>query len=306
MSLILNILKNVGILIGGTILVFLAVSAVVIPLMLLSDAIKWPGRRRKPSGPSDVGRIRGRMTRAALPTLSLTPAKEPGFSKLGGAPELPSGAEWPTGDRGPRAFVAQIDLGALRAHGGPEWLSNEGRIYAFVDEDRNGFADLVCILHSSEPPGPARAAASGPGKPFLERRVAFETYESVPSLEWLGIDLTEINVSPEELDELAEAPDAPFGDEVQHRIGGYPSEIQDERMAISCELMRRGLPGDGTTEITPAIERASKQWRLLLQIDSDPALKMNWGDGGRLYVFIREKDALKGDFSQTVTISQTY
>jgi uncharacterized protein YwqG len=108
------------------------------------------------------------------------------------------------------------------------------------------------------------------------------------------------------LDELSGLSDA-FGDQIQHRIGGYPSEIQDEQMAISCELMRRGLPPEyAGTEITPAIERASKQWRLLLQIDSDPALTMNWGDGGRLYVFIREKDARAGDFSRTVTISQTY
>lgn len=137
--------------------------------------------------------------------------------------------------------------------------------------------------------------------------MAFETYTSLPSLDWLGVDLADADLAEQELDELADTPDKPFGNELQHRIGGYPSEIQNERMAISCELMRRGLPAEHEgTEVTPAIERASKQWRLLMQIDSDPALKMNWGDGGRLYVFIREKDALKGDFSQTVTISQTY
>ena len=307
LSLILTFLKNVGILVGGTILVFLAFFAVVVPLMLLSDAIKGRGRRRNSPGPSEFGRSRGRMARAALPTLLLTPAKKPGFSKLGGAPELPCGTDWPIGHCGPRAFVAQIDLKAVRQHGGPDWLGHEGRLYAFVDEDQHGYADVVRIIHSSEPPGPARAAAPSRGEALPERRIAFEAYKSVPSLEWLGIDLTETNVSNEELDHLAGAPDAPFGDEIQHRIGGYPSEIQDERMAISCELMRRGLPPEYEgTEITPAIERASKQWRMLLQLDSDPALRMNWGDGGRLYVFIREKDALKGDFSQTVTISQSY
>jgi uncharacterized protein YwqG len=105
------------------------------------------------------------------------------------------------------------------------------------------------------------------------------------------------------LDRLADFPDEPFGDELQHRIGGYPSEIQSSQMAVECELAARGL--EAGAEVTDAIRRASKQWRLLLQIDSDPALKMNWGGGGRLYVFIRQKHAEAGDFSRTVTISET-
>lgn len=306
MSLILSILKNVGIVVGGTIAVFLVFSAVVIPFMLLSEAMKGRGRRRKRSGPSEFGRVRGRMTRAALPTLLMTPAKSPGFSKLGGDPQLPSGAAWPTSDRGPRAFVAQIDLEAVRGQGGPEWLGDEGCLYAFVDEEGYGFADQVRVIRTCEPPGRAVRPPT-PANVFPERHVAFESYASIPSLNWLGIDLVELDVSDDELDALSGLPDGPFADKIQHRIGGYPSEIQDEQMAISCELMRRGLPSDFEgTEITPAIMRASKQWRLLLQIDSDPALKMNWGDGGRLYVFIREKDALNGDFSQTVTVSQSY
>lgn len=306
MIFVWEFVRGVGTLIGGTILVFLAFSAVVVPLMFLADAIKNRGRSRRSRRPSAFARIRGRMTRAAQPTLLLTPAKEPGFSKLGGDPELAIGMAWP-GDSGRlQRFVAQIDLGAFRTHGGPEWLPSIGRLYAFVDQDRYGFPDLVRVLKTDEPFGPPVAApASIPA--FGERRVAFEAYMSVPSLDWLGVDLAGAGLADHELDELVAAPDKPFGDEIQHRIGGYPSEIQDERMSISCELMRRGLPSeyDGT-EITPAIERAAKQWRLLLQIDSDPALKMNWGDGGRLYVFIREKDALAGDFSRTVTLSQTY
>lgn len=261
----------------------------------------------KPAGPSDFGRIRGRMTRARTTTLLLTPAKTPGFSKLGGDPELPEAAEWPTHEEdGAYAFIAQIDLEAFRPHGGPDWLPMAGRFYAFVNEERYGIEDLVRVVYALEPPGPAVSAP--PKTPlYPERRVGFETYESIPSLDWLGVDLSDMHVDEDELDELAGLPDAPFGDELQHRIGGYPSEIQDTRMHVDCELIRRGLPvlGEGA-EITDAILRAARQWRLLLQVDSDPALKMNWGDGGMLYVFIREKDARAGDFSRTVTISQCY
>lgn len=246
-----------------------------------------------------AGRIRGRMKRMVRETLLLVPAREAGFSKLGGNPELPPGMAWPQGQQ---SFLAQIDLRTFRQHGGPDWLPSDGRLYAFCDETRYGRADLVTVLYSTEPAGPPVAPPARAPR-FPERRVGFLVTPSIPSTDWLDVDLPSLD--DQTLDQLAGIHDEPFGDELQHRIGGYPSEIQGGQMQVECEILRRGIVA-GKREITPAIRRAAAQWRLLLQIDSDPALKMNWGDGGRLYVFIREQDARAGAFSKTVALSQTY
>lgn len=46
------------------------------------------------------------------------------------------------------------------------------------------------------------------------------------------------------------------------------------------------------------------EWRLLLQLDSDDASDMMWGDSGILYFWIREADARAGDFSNVWVILQ--
>ena len=263
-------------------------------------------RKRSGGNLAESARIRGRMTRMARPTLLMTPTKQPGFSKLGGEPDLPIDQVWPGGQKASRAFLAQVDLAEVRAAEGPDWLPADGRLYAFYDDQRLGFADLVQIVHSREPAGESVSCPANvsPKLRFPERRVEFLQLRSIPSLDWLGIDVRELD-DDVDLDELPD-PNEAFGDELQHRIGGYPSEIQEEQMALSCERLRRGLDPYSGEEPASAILRASKAWRLLLQIDSDPALKMNWGDGGMLYVFIREQDARAGDFAKTVTLYQTY
>ena len=260
-----------------------------------------------PRSSIDVRPVAARMRRLVRPTLLLVPAAVPGFSKLGGDPDLPADLAWPAGYERPRTFLAQIDLAELGQEPYIDWLPQEGRLYAFYDPDGHGMADVVSVLYSLEAAGPPSAAPTGAKPQFRERRVAFTALRSAPSLDWLGLDAAEVECDEEEFESLEKIGDAPRSDDVQHRIGGYPNEIQPERMWLSCEHLARGLPEPSWNEsISPAIERAAKEWRLLLQIDSDPALKMNFGDGGRLYVFIRERHARRGDFSKTVALWQTY
>jgi uncharacterized protein YwqG len=244
----------------------------------------------------------------AQPTLLMIEAEGPAFSKLGGAPELPAGSAWPVAHGAPRAFVGQFDLAEIRAAGGLDWLVGEGRLYAFNESDGFGAADDTLLLYSPEPPGPAVAFPGTLSRNlrFGERRVEFRRMTSLPSLEWLGVEATAPQISGPELDEIGDLPERAYAEEPQHRIGGYPAEIQDEQMQVSCEYLARGLEHDYREPVTDDIRGASKDWRLLLQIDSDPKLKMNWGDGGRLYVLIREQDARAGDFSKTVSLWQTY
>jgi uncharacterized protein YwqG len=183
-----------------------------------------------------------------------------------------------------------------------------GALFAFGDELCGGDPDLVRVLHAPEfGPAPRCAPATLPAKRrHPERRVSFLKFASIPSLDWLAEDVREIEVDEQELDALADAPGEPFGDELQHRVGGYPAEIQDAQMAIEAEYASRGQTRDHREPTPRDVAKAAKDWRLLLQIDSDPALRMSWGDAGRLYVFIREGDARAADFSRTVTLWQCY
>jgi uncharacterized protein YwqG len=60
-------------------------------------------------------------------------------------------------------------------------------------------------------------------------------------------------------------------EETIHRMGGYPNLVQ------YGDLERTGAPD-------------AADWKLLLQLDSDRDVGLLWGDAGRLFFMIREKD----------------
>jgi uncharacterized protein YwqG len=297
--------------IGHGLLYALIYPATLLGIALCASAVHWayeaagaPFRRPKPPTYDDRFALRARMKRLAKTTLLLVPAKRPGFSKIGGLPNLPDSVPWPRSRVGPAAFVAQLDLEVIRRSDGFDWLPLAGCLFVFFDERNNGARDAARVIYSTDEPAVEAAPPSDlpRGFRFGERRVAFMPFVSFPSSDWLGSDW------PDGIDweSWPFADGADFGDEIEHRVGGYPSEIQGGRMALECEALHRGAPPAYEEAAPDDLVRASRQWRLLVQIDSDPGLGMTWADGGRVYIFVRTPDAKKGDFSKIVTLTQTY
>jgi uncharacterized protein YwqG len=204
-------------------------------------------------------------------------------------------------------FLGQLDLAEAQRAGAIEWLPDHGHLFFFCDDPWLGVPPRVKVIYTRDEVGAPRTLPSDVGRRFPERPVSFSLRSSAPSLEWLGLDAAELGLTEPEFTELDNLGTAPAADEIQHRVSGYPNEIQPERMAACCECEARGLPDASFGETLPAdIEEAAQEWRLLLQLDSDPGLGMNWGDGGRLYIFVRAGDARAGDFSRTIALAQSY
>ena len=271
--------------------------AIVLCLMIFA----WAASRRgadqgATSGSPDFQRTRDRMMRERTQALAIRAAPSaPSLSKVGGEP---SGhfASWPRGQDGARmGFVLQLDLTEVRAAGGPAWLPDRGLLAVFHSETDRGRPSQVRVVRADAPDVLVDA------RPTDGQAVAFEPTSSLPSLDWLDIDPATLELSGSELDELADLPARGDAAGPENRIGGFPSEHQSGSMAMACERHRRGEDGAYPDE---EISRSAREWRLLLQLDCDPALGLSWRHGGRLYVFIRERDALRGDFASTVTLVQ--
>jgi uncharacterized protein YwqG len=86
-----------------------------------------------------------------------------------------------------------------------------------------------------------------------------------------------------------------------HRLLGHADPVQTEMdVEVYCEA--NGLARDSR----PWAERkrAAAEWRLLLQIDSDDAAGMLWGDVGRIYYWIERRALQRRDFSRAWLVLQ--
>lgn len=243
----------------------------------------------------------------ARPSLRLVPAGEAGtdpgavVGRLGGAAMLPALAEWPTWQGRGLQVVAVLDLARLPElpgfgllHAG--WLTffydAAGQAPSGLDPAQR---DAWRVVHALD--AEARTAPSGTAT-FPE--VALAAVEELTAPHRFEDPLAAF--CDDEWDALGALASAlrPEG-EPAHHVGGWPDLIQDI-LGESAQLASNGIdanyPADRRDPRITELLGGARDWRLLLQVDSDPAAAMTWGDAGRLYYVIREQDLAVGDLDR--------
>lgn len=299
--------------------------------MFLSPAplLNWVVRRRKRNGAASNG-VEGKMTdkhvieviralgretdvpeelveavvRRALPSIRLVPrfsqeaeALPVGGCRIGGAPDLPQGVEWPrlsTDGRSetapvaspgaPLSFLVQVNLAEVAFADVEQLLPKSGMFYFFFHLDEDGLQDVARVLFTQGTElRPAIVSAELPADQL------YRGFNLVPQLEWTV-------PSPYDLGALA-AEHLELWDELEDRVAaaqGYGSPTTYGPGYAVHRLLGHAqfIQADGMGE----------RERLLLQVSSDAGLSREgypesgigetWHDAGRIYYIIGEK-ALK-------------
>jgi len=275
---------------------------------------------------------------ALLPqTAAADSALAVGSTKLGGSPDLPAGMPWPVrrpyrlvvprGNRKPMqqerplAFLAQIAMSDATAVGGtdlglPKWgllsffYDAESQPWGFDPGDAVGFKLMWLgdrILQRREPP---EALAQR----FNPVPLAAQARECVPPIETFAVAqiLTSAanakSVRGQLIDLLAVEGKDDFSN-AGHALGGWPCPIQGE-METECQLVANGVfcggPEGFSSERAARLRPGAADWRLILQLDTDKRAGWMWGDGGKIYVWMREQDVRARRFDRCWTILQCY
>jgi uncharacterized protein YwqG len=264
------------------------------------------------------------LAREACSSIRLIPGRDEGLpddSRLGGMPALPAGHPWPMSHGEPQAFIGQIRIDTLgdTAHLG---LPPDGILSFFFDAEQR--------LWSPDPSHSGGWQVSWfpagtpvelrPPPPDLDPEARFRGRSLTAAREWTlpPWDSPEIDRVglPEAFGQgrdvasdgyerlqqrLAVAPDP------RHRMFGFPDEIQgDVRWEAELDVAR--MERGPTADVSDAYDSAvpAPDWRLLLQVDSDESLGMQWGDAGSLYYLVKPEALDSRAFERTWLVAQCY
>ena len=252
----------------------------------------------------------GELARTSLRLTRAEPEyRASGRSRLGGAPDLPAGFEWPRRDVKELAFLGQLDLAEVAALEPKAPLPGRGLLLFFYDvagqpsgvaPSHRGSCRVVLVDED-----PSRLAPAGADRACFSEYPLHLSLELMlprswsPAVEALDLDPDEMAAWDELREKLARAQGVELEEltpswQSLHRLLGYPEEL-GSGMELDCQL----ASGDMSVEADESyvdppgeeLEARAADWRLLLQLSNDEELGASWGEGfGRLSLMIREQD----------------
>jgi uncharacterized protein YwqG len=236
-----------------------------------------------------------------------------GTSKIGGRPDLPVDQSWFQDDNGKSlSFLAQINFKETKPFDKSNQLPYTGIVYFFYSaeqgawgydpDDKHKFKVFYFDGETSRlrrHDFPNDVADQSRFKPCQLEFLSSTTLPGWESDEVKGV------FTEDELDAYIELSE---GGEIT-KLLGYSDNIQGP-MEEECQLVTNGLfCGDSSGRNDPRtkeLEKDSHQWRLLFQIDSIEKAGMMWGDGGRIYFWIKVDDLIARRFEQSWFALQCY
>lgn len=257
------------------------------------------------------------VTPLAVPALHVLKSETPSLSYFGGSPALPKNLTWPERNGRKLDFLARLSLTEIQRALPIEWLPREGALLFFYDlqeqpwgfDPKDGNGSAVLWAPDITQPIAQNTPDAGSGTSITPHsNICFRLIKVLPSAD--SDHLSALNLNDDEFDLFTELLDEPFLNEPKHQVAGVPAPIQSDVMELECQLVSNGLYcGNATGYKDPRaseLKAGAKDWKLLFQIDTDDDLEIMWGDGGRIYYWIKENEARQGNFSNTWVVLQCY
>ncbi len=246
------------------------------------------------------------------PTVSALPI---GTCRLGGLPDLPPEMPWPVWKGVPMSFVCQLnlaefaylDLEHVLPAAGVLWFFYDARqeVYGADPSDRGGWqvtfynGNLARLQPGQFPDGLPEGARFKPAALTFDREM---TVPLAPGNAAQGTAWPPDTIHRYE-DWLFNRFTPQQRSVPHHRIFGYPDEIQDD-MQLQSALVSQGFTSQDDPAAAQAVQTRG-DWRLLLQIDSDPASGMRWGSAGRIFYWIESAPLKELQFENTWLVMQS-
>jgi uncharacterized protein YwqG len=147
-----------------------------------------------------------------------------------------------------------------------------------------------------------------PGPVYERVDVVYKVISNYPPSYSTELEQLRLELEKEEFEEIIDLSEKLYGRGPAHHFFGFPEPVQNNDMELEIEARRQGVQlRYENNSLAPGLEYlapTAAEWRLLLQVDSDDEAGFMWGDAGRIYFWMRARDAANLAFDQAEAVGQ--